>query len=101
MKGYSTLPRSPELDLHHQLLFCVILRASLWWGCLTFLQSMQFVYSKPYQQSIVQFVLKRVLKSLDQLFSIESLSVINFVLSASGRQLWIWYEKLYTTFRAR
>ena len=36
IKKYSTLPRSPELDPHYQISFCVIL-----------LQGIQSVHSKP------------------------------------------------------
>ena len=50
MKGHSTLPRSSELEPHHQMQFCIISRTPLFGAVL------QWAYSKPYQQggSLVQ-----------------------------------------------
>ena len=51
IKGYSTLPKSPELEPNYQMQFSVILGAlSFEWWVLTLYWRIQSVYSEPHQQ---------------------------------------------------
>ena len=47
IKGYSTFPRSQDLEPHHQMLFNIILRTILFW------ESMSYPSGRGYNQHIL------------------------------------------------
>ena len=53
MKGYSILPRYPELDPHHQKVLNVIYRTPFCEEGINPVHGIQSVYSKPHQQEQV------------------------------------------------
>ena len=59
MKGYSTLPRSPELEPHHQIQFSIIPRTILFGkdSYPPLLQEIQSAFSKPHWWAIGPFAL--------------------------------------------